>query len=327
VTGVLGAAGGALVVVFVMSFLAGSSRDSVREQELMGQVAALSGRIDALTRQSSAAAAVTDQLDRLTKAISESEQRLAAIEKRPPPQPADLSGVNERTAAIEATLKELRGSLADLRRMAQSAPPAASPSAVDALANRIGGLERQISALAKPDPAPDIKQLIAQLSALKELSDAIESGRPFLKELEVARARLGANAAALAPLEASASTGLPTTAALARRFEPLAPQLVREPSADQGILARLLANATRLVEVRRVGEPEGSGTSAVVARMETSLARSDLDGALAEAEALPEAAQAAAGEWLTAARARRDAERIMQQATEAALAEAERRSP
>ena len=65
---------------------------------------------------------------------------------------------------LETTLKELRGSLGDLRRMAERAPPAATPAAVDSLAKQIGGLEERIAALAavaQPLAASSLAGLLA----------------------------------------------------------------------------------------------------------------------------------------------------------------------
>jgi hypothetical protein len=312
-----------------MSFVGGrDSEDALRVRELAGEVATLSARIESLTKRPAPApesGALGERIDRLTNAISESEQRLAAIERRPPAAPTDLSGVNERTASIEATLKELRGSLADLRRMAEQASPAATPTAVDALTNRIGGLEERIAALAAPRSAAAASTLAAEIQDLNALADSIRSGRPFLKELDAARARLGDRAAPLVTLEPYASTGLPTIPVLAERFAALAPELLRGPDLDGGIFSRLVANATRLVEIRPIGEPEGPSVGAIVARAENKLGRGDLAGALAEVDRLPEAGKAAASGWIVAAKLRVDAERIVRQVTEATLSGVERK--
>src|SRR5690606_23436845 len=102
------------------------------------------------------------------------------------------------------------------------------------------------------------------------------SGKPFVKELDAARTLLGDRAAPLAALEPLAATGLPTVSALERQFAELTPRLLRGPEANGNFFERLLTNASRLVEVRRVGEPEGDSASAIVARAETKLARGDL---------------------------------------------------
>jgi hypothetical protein len=137
---------------------------------------------------------------------------------------------------------------------------------------------------------------------------------------------LGERAAPLATLEPLAAKGLPNVAALERQFSELVPQLLRGPEPGGNFFERLLTNASRLVEVRRVGEPEGGSASAVVARAETKLTRGDLAGAITEVESLPELAKSKAANWLVAAKQRRDAEATVAKLLDASLSgNAERR--
>jgi hypothetical protein len=133
---------------------------------------------------------------------------------------------------------------------------------------------------------------------------------------------LGDAGAPLAPLEASAASGLPTVAELRRRFSDLAPKLASAPPPDSGYFAKLWSNATKLIEVRPVGEVAGTSAGAVVARVETRLARNDLAAALNEAEQLPPAAKAQAADWISAASRRREADTIVKNLMDAALASA-----
>lgn len=330
VTGAVGAIAGAVLVAVVMSLInRGTNTDEARVSEIAGQLSTLSARIETLANRPVPVAAVPsslgERIDRLTAAISETEQRLAAIENRPAPQAPDLSAVNQRTATIESTLKELRGALADLRRMAEQSPPAASPAAVETLTGRIGSLEGRIAALATPRPTPTTTSLAGEIRALNDLADAIRSGRPFLKELEVARARLGDRSAPLASLEPFAAKGLPTVPVLAERFTALVPEMLRGPEPEGGVFSRLFINASRLVEVRPVGEPVGNSLGAVVARMETKLGRGDLEGALAEVELLPAPAKETAASWIAAATQRRNADRAVQELIDAALSNSSER--
>jgi hypothetical protein len=331
-TGLGGAALGALVVYLLVA--SGGTATDPRVAELTGEIAKLSARVESLTARPAPAPVVNDssaliqRLDRLTAAIGESEQRLAAIEKRPPPQPADLSGVNQRTAAIEDTLKDLRGALGELRRAAEQTPPAATPQAVEQLSSRMGGLEQRIAALAAPRVAAAASSLADDLISLNALAVAVQSGRPFAKELDAARARLGDRAAPLAKIEPFAAKGLPTTAVLADQFSDLADDLLRGPEPESGFFSRLVANATRLVEVRQVGEPAGSSAGAIIARTETKLGHGDLAGAIAEVEALPEPAKSKAADWLATAKQRRDVDQLLKSFIDASLmANAERAKP
>jgi hypothetical protein len=319
VTGVVGVLAGAALVFALMTLFGGRGGGDARVTDLSNEVKSLSSRIETLASRpvpQSDGPGLAQRIDRLTAAIGDTEQRLASIERRPVPQAPDLSTVNQRTAAIETAIKDLRGALTDLRRVAEQTPPAATPQAIDALTNRIAGLEEHISALAAPRAA----SLAGEVGALNALSDALKSGLPFVKELEAARVQLGDRAGPLVALEPYASKGIPTTIVLAESLSQLAPQLTRPPSADTSVIGRLLENAARLVDVRPVGEPEGKSAGAVVARAETKLARGDVAGALAEIELLPDNAKAAASTWIAAATQRRDAERTVRQLIEAALA-------
>lgn len=324
--GVTGAVAGALLVYFLAAPPAQQAADP-RVRELTDQVAGLSAKIESLAARPTVASApdqsrLVDRIEKLAVVIGEAEQRLAAVEKRPLPQTPDLSAVNERAAAIESALKELRGALADLRRAAEATPAAATPAAVDNVAKRIGGLEERIASLAAVRAAAPAQAnaLAAEIAALNSLAVAVQSGKPFAGELAAARARLGDRGSALAGLEPLAIKGVPTAAVLSERFDRIAPDLLRTPSTDDGILSRLMSNATRLVEVRRVGEPGGASVDAVVARIETKLARGDVAGAVADAEMLPDHAKATAAGWLSLARQRNDAILLVQKQIDLTLA-------
>jgi hypothetical protein len=332
-TGAASALAGALIVFLLMP-PRGEGADP-RVGELAGEVANLSERIKSLAARPMPAPAPDQsglgaRIDKLTAAIGEAEQRLAAVEKRPEPKATDLSAVDRRTAAMEGTLKELRGGLNDLRRIAEQAPAAASPQSVEGLAGKIGGLEERIAALAAaradapPAPSAGAKEFIA----LNSLTGAVRAGQPFTKELDAARTLLGERAAPLAALTPFAANGLPTVVALERQFSELAPALLRGPERGGNFFDRLLTNASRLIEVRQVGEPEGSSLSAIVARTETNLGRGDLAGAIAEVDALPEPAKSVAAKWIGVAKQRRDAEAMVAKLLEASLSgNAERSKP
>jgi hypothetical protein len=332
-TGAASAIAGALIVFLLMP-PRGDSADP-RVGELAGEVAKLSERIKSLAARPSPAPApdqsgLGERIDRLTAAIGEAEQRLAAVEKRPEPKAADISAVDKRTAAMEATLRELRGGLNDLKRIAEQAPAAASPQSIEGIAGRIGGLEQRIAALAaaRASPPPVTNAGAAELIALNSLTGVVRSGKPFMKELDAARTLLGERAAPLSALAPLAAKGLPTVADLERQFSELVPDLLRRPESSGNFFERLVTNATRLVEVRQVGEPEGTHPSAIVARAETKLARGDLTGAINEAETLPEPAKSRAARWIAAAKQRSDAESLVAKILEAILSgNAERSNP
>lgn len=286
-SGVIGLLAGALALALVFLFARG------------GSLGELAGR--------PSDPVLTERADQLLKLAAEMEKRLAAVEARPAPQPVDLAPQNARIEGVE-------NSVNDLRKLGEQGQ-AANAAAVDALKDRLSAIENRLTA------APKQAVNAAQIVALGALRDAIAAGTPFDKELAAVRTLIGDRAAPLAPFEPAAREGLPTVAKLAARFSELAPKLARDDNPPPpGYFARLWANAANLVQVRPVGEVQGTSAGAVVARMEERLKRGDLSAALDEAARLPEPAKAAASDWLAAATKRRDADRAVKNLIDAELA-------
>lgn len=292
----------------------------------------------------------------VSNAIAQLSSRLSQQETKPQPV-IDLSPLNERNAKLETATGELRGQLAEVKKRIEAqekaptaatattelrgelaemkklidaqaktpATPAATAAEVAAVNRRLSQIEERVVALAaapKPEPAPAPKPDLhsAEVVALGVLRDALASGRPFASELEAVRGIMKERAAALAPLAQYGKDGLPTVAALAGQFGPAASRMLNPPpSSDSGVLTRLWSNASKIVEVRPVGEAQGSEPGAVVARMEAKLARADLAGALDEAKSLPAQARELAKDWFAAAERRRDADVLIRNQINAAL--------
>ena len=251
--------------------------------------------------------AISERVDQLLKIIAEQEKRLATVESRPAPQTVDLAPLAARVESVE-------NSLSDLRKLGEQAQ-AANAAALETVNGRLAALESRLAA--PPRPAASNA---AQIVALGALRDAVIAGGSFEKELAAVRSMLGDRAAPLAPFEAVAREGLPTVAKLSARFAELAPKLAREPDTADGYLARLWANAARLVEVRPVGEVEGASAGAVVARMEERLKRGDLAAALEEGARLPAAVRTTGADWLAIATRRQNAELAVKNLLNAELA-------
>lgn len=266
-----------------------------------------------------------EDLSGLRNEIARLTARVTAQENAPKPAPApapDLGPLNERSGKLETTIEQLRNEIAELKRLAETRPAQEPTADVEGIARRLAGIEQRIdTAAAAPKAAPQQPSpRAAQVVALGALRDAIARGGGYARELETVRALLKDRDAELAPLAAHAETGLPTVAELAKRFAPVASSLVRTPQPESGIIDRLWNNAGKMIEVRPVGEPAGSDPGAVVARMEAKLARGDLAGALEDARALPPAVRATAKDWFETAEQRRDAEVLIRNLTNAALA-------
>jgi hypothetical protein len=290
--------GAAIAVAAVRGLDGGDARLS----KLSADIAALSARVEAIAGRPANTAAITtlgERVDRLAGALTEAERRLAAIENKPAPQMSDLAPLAARTGALEAAVENVRKDVSE----------------------RLRALEERITNLAAASRSATSPALAAEIVALGMLRDALDSGMPFKAELAAVRALLGARAAALAALDPVAEAGLPTRAVLARRFSVLAPVLRRESAPQGGFFDRLMQSASRLIEVRRVGEePAGDELPAVVARMEARLQRGDLSGAFDEAAKAPALTTGAAGEWLKVARLRRDADLALKNLIASSLA-------
>lgn len=260
----------------------------------------------------------------ISNSIAQLSSRISQQETKTVPAP-DLAPLNERSAKLESATGALRGELAEVKKLveAQANVPAPTLAEVNSINRRLAQIEEKVGTLAAtPKQEPKNEALPAEVIALGALRDTVAAGSPFSAELGTVRAMLKERAGPLGALDAFAKDGLPTVAALAKRFEPLASKLasVPSPAPDSGVITRLWNNAGKLVEVRPVGEPQGTDTGAVVARMETRLARGDLAAALEESKALPPSARAQAKDWFAAAEARRDADAAIRNLINAALA-------
>lgn len=279
-------AGALIAVSVVLLFESGADTRLVK---LVGDVAALNARVEALATRpmDGTAAALGERMDRVSALVADVERRLVAVERRAPPPVPDVAPLAARIGAIEARIE----------------------TAQKETAERLHVVEERIANLAVASRGTVSPTLAAEIVALNMLREALAAGAPFTAELAAVRALLGERAAPLAALAPAAATGLPTTTALARRFSELAPQLTRASAPAGGFFDRLAHSASNLVDVRRVGEePAGDDITSVVARMQARLERGDLGGAIDAAAKSPALAEGAAGEWLKAAKLRRDAD-------------------
>ncbi|MGH6979897.1 MAG: COG4223 family protein, partial [Stellaceae bacterium] len=171
----------------------------------------------------------------------------------------------------------------------------------------------------------------ALLLSLAALRVAVEGSGPYDAELAAARTLAGDRQEmkdGLAPLADDAKTGVPSTAALAERFDrSVAPAILRargEPrSGDwwQQIRARL----ERLVVIRRVapgGPAPRDATEAAVSKAAAALRAGDLAHAVAALDDLSGDAALAAAPWLAQARRRLDAEAALAKLWRDAVAKA-----
>jgi hypothetical protein len=261
-----------------------------------------------------AGAVDTKSIDALTGRVSKIEETITKL-------PASDPGLTDRVTAAENAMKALGIALAALNRHSDdiAANTTQARDRAEAAEKAITELRTSVQELVK-EAANNARDDIARSGSTTDtaarlalgaasLRDTVQSGAPFTAELAQARS-LGANDKALAPLAPFASTGVPTSPALAQELRALIPAMLKSSGAqapDGGFLDRLQANAGKLVRIRPVDAPPGDGASVVLARIEIDAAHANIAAALADLGKLPIATRAPASDWMAKANARQAA--------------------
>lgn len=242
--------------------------------------------------------------------------RVAAVEAKAG-KPAADPAMAARLDALEKSASSLRSDIANLRAQfdktanalndAKVASPAAAPD-LAAVLDRIAQLERankmERAELAQQgEKIADARTMddkpLRHVVAAALLDVAVRHGDPYQSQLAAARS-LAAKPDVLKPLDAFASSGIPTAAALSRDLLNIVPKLsppAEAPAADAGIVERLQAGASKLVRIERT-DGVGNDRGAIVARVTAAALRNDFVEARRELKALPEADRAPAQAWL-----------------------------
>jgi uroporphyrinogen-III synthase len=246
-------------------------------------VSALTARIAELEGKFAALGDTTTRLDFLS---SETAAQKAQIETAKA-KLENVSALGDRLAALETQAKSLGVGLSNLSQ--ENAEVGLKRQRAAALVLTIGQLR---SALGNEAP------FAAELAATEDLGRA---------DADLA-ARLTPTLAALKPF---ANDGAPTLAQLQGTFpaEKIAQGAAADTAgesvgAEASWLQKTFARLSELITVRPVGEVEGDGSLAHLARGEARLGDGDLAGAVAEIKALTGQAGEAAKPWLTQAEAR-----------------------
>jgi len=309
VVGVISGLLGGAVAVGVMSSFYGAEENIDAITDLEARQVELRQRMETVEARSNAPAPVVNaeapaelavRLDALEAGINMLGAKVTGLAEAPAAAPsvdappAAPAATPESVEAVATRLGALEQRVGDLPPPAPPAPPAASPADVAAMGARIAAMESRLASVSATQQSSGTGA--AQIVALSALRDAVTRGAPFENELKASRALLGADAAALIPLEANAATGFATGPALAARLKTalLAPPGAPVSSgtattgtsttapASEGILDRLMQSASGLVTIRR-----GTGDAAAPAaapssfgEAEAALVRGDMDAAL-----------------------------------------------
>ncbi|HZT26263.1 MAG TPA: mitofilin family membrane protein [Pseudolabrys sp.] len=251
--------------------------------------------------------ALADRVAAAENAMKSLGIALTALNKRSDDAAADAKQAEQSAAAAEKAVGELRTSVQSAKQQAASAVDAGQ---LDEVRKKLAALEQSMkdarAQLAQTATTDKAARLALSAAALRA---AVESGSPYQAELAQAK-ELGAPANEIAALEPFAASGIPSKDLLAHDLNLLIPKLVKAAGVTDtpnGFLARLQANASRLVRVTPMNAPAGDDPSDVLSRLEIAAARADLASALAEVGKLPPAARQQAASWVGQAEARHKA--------------------
>lgn len=260
---------------------------------------------------------VTDQIAALSQAVSTSDgsearqqlETLAAELKNQAAQlealKSDFTGATGEASGdvnvFKADMEGVRAEIASLRDQV-SAQAAQLEEVAKAAEARVTAAEQQVTETQEQaTTALDAAEANSQAALVRA---AVESGAPYADAVGVLEARGVTVPPALA---AAAQAGIPTLASLREGFATAAHDAIKASilaSAGDGVVARANAFLQAQVASRSLTPQTGTGTDAVLSRMEDKLRRDDLAGALAESQALPSEAAAAMSGWLDSAKLR-----------------------
>jgi len=250
------------------------------------------------------------------------------------PDPATLA----RLDTIEKSLDGLRGALAGLRQQT-SAAPASEPKddgatalhqRVDALTQALDAQRGEVAQLGRSLSEASARAArrgggdtgLRRVVATSLLDIAVRHGDPFATRLAAVRTIMG-DPVELKPLEAFATSGIPSRDALCRELVEIVPKLA-PPNAEgsaTGIVDRLQAGASKLVHVEHTGVTEGNDRGAIVSRVTHAALHNHFNIARNELKSLSEADRAPAQGWLDRADAREAALVASRKVADDAMAE------
>jgi len=237
--------------------------------------------------------------------------RVASVEAKVS-KPATDPAAAARVDALEKSVAGLRSEIAAVRAQSEklaSAPrDAAAAPDFSAVNERIAQLEKTIKAeraeiaqqgekIAGAKPADD--RQLRRVVAAALLDVAVRHGDGYAAQLAAARS-FSADPAALKPLDAFATSGVPSPIALTRELLNIVPKLsppAEAQTSGTGIVDRLQAGAAKLVRIERT-DAVGNDRGAIVARVTAAALRNDFNEARRELKTLPEADREPAKAWL-----------------------------
>ncbi len=266
-----------------------------------------------LTAVSAAADALKDETGAFDAAIKQAAAGAATAQQ-------DIAALASRLAATETALNEVKSSLEALKQAPTvTAGGTADGSAVAALAQRIGALEKDVASLKSAGGGGGGQTVAALSQALSDLKARIAAGAAYKDEYDRI-ARMVPAAEGLDVLATHASRGLPGPQGLAAELKELIPSLPK-PSAGEAPAGESYWDGfwnalTSVVKIRDIGEADWPA----LAEQSASLAAA---GDLAQAVALIDGVEGdkptALAQWRDRAAARLELEAAAEQVAQAVL--------
>ena len=252
------------------------------------------------------------------------KSQLAALTAKPAANTPDLSPIENRIAALENSVSDIA---------AKSAAPNTNSPANDAalkeMAGRLNQLENDLASaktgLAEAEKkleAPKAEINVGKAIAMSGLKAAIDRGGPFVSELETL-SNVAADDPAIAKLQPFAKAGVLSRAQLIKQMPEVADtvlNVMNQPAPGTGLTERLVQSALSAIKIRPVGEVEGEGPAAIIARMEERLQNGDLKGSAEQWNTLPDAAKQASKEFKASLDTRITVEGLIGEAMSSAVA-------
>ena len=274
-----------------------------RVDELSAALAETKSQIAAVASGGAASPEAAQALEDRFKAI---EAAVAAAQSTGTGTPVDLTPLREQLSGLDSALAEIKTS---------------SEAAATAANDKIGALEATVAELTGKVAEQAEQPSAALAIAASALKATIDRGDPFMTEIETYASiapqspeieALRGMAASGVPSRTTIADEFPTVANAM-----IAAAKAEDPNA--GFLDRLVSSAQSLVQVRPVGMVEGEGAPAIVARMEVELHKGDYAAAIAEFDKLPASAKAAGAEFIARVKARHAADGLIDTILSSAL--------
>jgi hypothetical protein len=260
----------------------------------------LSGQIDAAAGSASEAAA---RLEPLEQGLSTLESRVTELAQRPVPEALDTASLDAELAAFRQELSAaVEAARDEIVRAQEEAAAIAAEAEAEAAAREQTAAEEAEALRAEAEAAA---ATAAREAAISRVRAAIENGEPFAEDLA---ALDGMNVPAA--LSAAAEEGVPSLAALVEGYPPAARAALDasiRATMGEGALDRVSAFLRVQTGARSLEPRPGDDPDAVLSRAEAALRAGELESALSELAALPDAGQAAMAGWMDAARTRHEA--------------------